>query len=176
MAGNNTQIIVKKAGRPRVDIDDYFTKIQPFLQLGYKLYKACLYAGVPYMTVLDYYNAHDDFREIVERERLLVNTIARKNLVQAIKGGDLETSKDWLETQEKEDFTKRQEVVDATPQDEGIMLLREIIIQRRRNAKKLKGLQDLTHSLTSIPGGVDNFTPQYVVVLFDRHSNRGHAG
>ncbi len=87
--GNDNSEDIKKVGRPKIDVDDYFAKIQPYLQLGYSLHKACLYAEIPYRQLHDYYVENEDFRNKVERERTLVNAAARRNLVEAIKKGDI---------------------------------------------------------------------------------------
>ena len=137
------QIVKRKkgAGRPPIDHEAYLAKIRPFLQLGYSMHKACLYADVPYRQLHEYANEHEDFRNKVERERTTPNLIARRNLVNAINKGDLEVSKDWLERLEAEEFSKVHRVKDESdPTDEGIILLREIIVARRLKAKKLKQL------------------------------------
>lgn len=133
---------VKKAGRPPINLDETFTKIKPFLQLGYKLHKACLYALIPYTTVKPYYDKNDDFRNKIERERTLVNTVARKNLVKAIQDGDLKASLDWLETQEKDEFSKRQEVKDVTPEDEGLKLLQELVQAKKDEKRHIKPIHN----------------------------------
>jgi len=126
--GNSDSEDIKKVGRPKIDVDDYFAKIQPYLQLGYSLHKACLYAEIPYRQLHDYYVEDEDFRNRVERERTLVNAAARRNLVEAIKKGDIKASMEWLETQEKDDFSKRTEVEHIEEKEnEELKLLREIV-------------------------------------------------
>lgn len=115
------------AGRPKVDLQEVFTKIQPFLQVGYSFHKSCIMALVPYSTVIPYYNTDEDFRNKVERERNLVNIVARQNIIKKIQGkktkqiidgkevevvveGDVDTSFAWLSRQEKDEFSTRQEV------------------------------------------------------------------
>ena len=76
---------------PKANLDEVFTKIQPFLQVGYSFHKACVMALVPYSTVYPYfcdaYPTYDQaFHDKCERERNLVNIVARQNIIQAIKG------------------------------------------------------------------------------------------
>lgn len=143
----------KSVGRPAINLDEYFSKIQPFLQLGYSFHKSCLFAEIPYTSLILYYNEDENFRNKCERERSIVSLTARRNLVNAIKGKEeirnkdgvilqeaqspsIDVSKEWLETQEKDDWSKRTETLDVTPQDEGIIILREIIMQGRKEARK----------------------------------------
>jgi hypothetical protein len=127
------------SGRPKVDLDDAFLKIQPYLQLGYSFHKSCLHAEYPYSTIIPYYNDDEGFRNKVERERTLLNVVARRNISNAInKDKNLDASRDWLERMESDEFTKVHKVEDVTPQDEGVLLLRAIILERRLYVKKQK--------------------------------------
>lgn len=123
-------------GPKPLDLDDTFTKLRPFLQLGYSFHKSCLYAEIPYTTALPYYQEVEEFRTKIERERILVNVQARRNIFNAIATGDLKVSLEWLEAMEKEEFSKLQEIKDVTPIDEGIILLREIIMARRLKVRE----------------------------------------
>ncbi len=106
---------MKKAGRPRIDIEKYFTKIQPYLQLGYSLHKACLYAETPYTSLKPYYDEDENFRNRVERERNYPNVRARRALLNAIEKDDAKVAIEWLQSMEKDDFSKRTEVEAITP-------------------------------------------------------------
>ena len=130
--------MIKKAGRPKIDLEMVFTKIKPYLQLGYKLHKACLLGDIAYSTIKPYYDNDDNFRNKIDRERSIPSMKAREVWVKAIvEGGDLQASQEWLSTQEKEDFSKTTEIKDITERtDEGLLILREIIQARRIKAKK----------------------------------------
>ncbi len=95
-------------GRPPADADDgleeVFTKIQPYLQLGYSFHKSCLFAQIPYTTYKKYYDENLNFRNKIERERSQVNLTARRNIVDKINAGDTKLSLRWLESFEKDDF------------------------------------------------------------------------
>lgn len=91
-------------GRPQANLDECFTKIQPYLQLGYSFHKACLYAEIPYTTYKKYYDENQDFRNKIDKERSQVNLTARKNIVDRIKTGDTKLSLRWLESFENDDF------------------------------------------------------------------------
>ena len=135
------ELVKKKVGRPPADLEKYFTKIQPYLMIGYTLHKACLHGEVPYSTLIPYYNENEDFRNRIERTRTLPNVQARQNMVNAIAAGDVKVSQTWLEAMEKDEFSKMQEVKDVTPVDEGVILLREIIVARRLKMRKTKELK-----------------------------------
>ena len=92
-------------GRPQADSEECFTKIQPFLQLGYSFHKACLYAQIPYTTYKKYYDENEDFHNKIDRERSLISVTARKNIIKTIESGDYKASLRWLESFEKEDFS-----------------------------------------------------------------------
>lgn len=133
-----------KAGRPKIDLDEVLRKTKEFLNLGYSLHKACMLGNVAYSTVKPYYNDDEDFRNRVERERTDLALQARRNIEKAIREGkdNLEISKDWLERLEPDDFSKVHKVKDETPQDEGVVLLREIIAVQRLEARKAKALEE----------------------------------
>lgn len=127
---------IEKPGRPKIDLSDAFTKLQPFLQLGYSLHRACIFAEYPYSSLIIYYNDDEVFRNKVERERKLLGVQARRNIAEAIKKKDPKMSLEWLERQEPEEFSKISKVENITPeQDEGVILLREIIRERRISVK-----------------------------------------
>lgn len=147
---NITTDVINKGGRPKKTpeeiqkmLDEVFTKIQPYLQLGYSFHKACLYAQIPYTTYKPYYDEDEVFRNKIERERTLTNMVARKNLVNAIKEGDLKSSLEWLQAHEKEDWSKRQEVQDVTPREnKTVLLLQEIIETGETHENDNRDIQD----------------------------------
>jgi hypothetical protein len=136
-----------KAGRPKIDVDDYFAKIISYLQLGYSLHKACLYAQVPYRQLHEYYEANEDFRNKVEATRGQLSIRARANLADVIMNKEVKDEKgniiipkkpqtmvndislQWLENIEKEDFSKRTEIKDVSERSEAVELLKKLIRQ-----------------------------------------------
>jgi hypothetical protein len=125
----------KRLGRPPIDLVETFRKLQPFLQLGYSIYKSALMGEVPYTSLWEYCQSDEDFRKKLERERTLPNVVARRNIVSAINSGDVKTSIDWLERNEGDEFAKVQKIEDITPVEEGVILLREIVATRRKIKK-----------------------------------------
>lgn len=122
----------RPVGRPKIDLDIAFHKIQPYLQLGYPFHKACLMGEVADSTLYPYYMNDEEFRKRCDREKGLPGIMARRNLVNAINNGDTKISVEWLERVEGEDFAKVQKIEDITPVEEGVILLREIIATRRK--------------------------------------------
>lgn len=106
MDSNNS---INQPGRPAADanngLEAVFTKIQPYLQLGYSFHKACLYASIPYTTYKKYYDENEDFRSKIEREQSQVGLTARRNIVNQINNGDTKLSLRWLESFERKDFS-----------------------------------------------------------------------
>ena len=109
------------AGRPEVNLDEALQKLQPFLSVGYSLWKACQLANLNYTTYLYYYQNNADFCSKVEGERSKVNITARKNIINAIEKGGVNTSFEWLDRLEKDDFSKRTEI--ASPDGKPLSLL-----------------------------------------------------
>lgn len=100
-------------GRPPVDIDKYFQKIERYLIVGYSLYRACKLGGVPYSTVQEYYKNDPDFSVKVDSLINAPNVKARAVWIQKINAGDYGAAKDWLERRERSDFATRQEQTGA---------------------------------------------------------------
>ena len=76
--------LVKKAGRKPIDINKYFTKIQPYLSIGMSLHRSCVSAQIPYSTVIDHYNKDDHFRLEVDSLKDDTNVIARTRLANRV--------------------------------------------------------------------------------------------
>lgn len=97
--------VAKTTGRPPVDIESYFTKIEPNLALGFSLHRACKIAQVPYTTVVDYYNADESFRSRIDSLIEDTNLHARSRLAARIKGQayDGKAIEFWLRNMD-EDF------------------------------------------------------------------------
>jgi hypothetical protein len=74
----------KEAGRPPVNIEEYFAKIQPYLQLGLSVNKACTQADIPHRTVYDYMEKDEDFRRRIEREQNDMVVRSRAKLKEAV--------------------------------------------------------------------------------------------
>lgn len=100
-------------GRPPVDINEYFRKIEPFLKAGYSLYRASLLGGVPYSTIWDYYKQDPSFSEKVESLINAPSVRARQVWIEKINAGDYGAAKDWLERRERSEFATRQEQTGA---------------------------------------------------------------
>lgn len=76
--------ITKKTGRPPANIEEYFTRILPYLNLGLSIHKSCNQADIPYTTVIDYYNQDESFRRRVDKAREDLVVKSRAKLVEAV--------------------------------------------------------------------------------------------
>ncbi len=118
-------------------LDELFQKIQPWLQLGYSFHKACRYGKVVHETYREYAEADLNFLDKVERERTLINTVARKNVFKSIQAGNVADSWAWLETQEKDDFSKKTITENTNPDDlQKMDKITEIITKLSKDAKQ----------------------------------------
>lgn len=90
--------LIKKSGRPPANIEQYVTKIQEFLLLGYSVKKACTFANVPYTTVNDHYNKNEDIRTRLDNMINETNMHARAKLKSKISGKsyDRQANEFWL--------------------------------------------------------------------------------
>jgi hypothetical protein len=101
----------KNKGRPKIDLQAEFEKIKPFLKVGYSLHKACILGRVNYTTLYNYYKEDEEFRNMVERERNLVNVLARQVIIEKIRDEkDSRLALEWLDRMEKDDFSKKLEL------------------------------------------------------------------
>ena len=154
--------MANEVGRPEIDVEKYLAKITPYLQLGYSLWKACIYSQTPYRQLHDYYEAQDedgnyineDFRNRVEAIRTQVSVQARRNLAEIIQNVELkdekgnvirgkfgagmvaQVSQEWLESMEKEEFSKLFQTKDITEKDEGQELLKAVVLRIREDVKQ----------------------------------------
>lgn len=75
--------------------------------------EACFYAGIGKTTLYNYQEECPDYVERKEGLKNMVKYRARKNIVQKIEAGDLDTSKWYAERRMKEDFSLRTELTGA---------------------------------------------------------------
>lgn len=91
--------------------------LKPYFLLGYSVTKACRLAKIPQSTVDTWIQADDELRLLVESWQGMVSAKARSNIVEAIQGAkdkdgntiiqpDINLSKWWLETVDRDEFKK----------------------------------------------------------------------
>lgn len=96
------------AGRPRADIEQYLTEIQPYLEVGCSLHESCLHAVVPYTTVVDHMKRDDEIRKKIERMENVPILIARQSVVGTMaENADLALK--YLERKKKDEFSLKSE-------------------------------------------------------------------
>lgn len=104
------------AGRPRADIEQYITNIQPFLEVGCSLYEACLHGLVPYTTVIDHQNRDEEIRKKIERMQNIPILVARQSVV-ADMAENSDMALKYLERKKKDEFSLRSEHTGADGKD-----------------------------------------------------------
>lgn len=97
------------AGRPRANIEQYLTNIQPYLEVGCSLYEACLHGCVPYTTVIDYQKNDDEIRKKIERMSNVPILTARQSVVGSM-AENAELALKYLERKKKDEFSLKTEV------------------------------------------------------------------
>lgn len=83
--------------------------LKPYFQLGCAVKRACAYAGIPPSTVETWIQHDDDLRAKVTAWQNEINAKARANWRAKIAQQDYAASKDWLERNEKDTFSTREE-------------------------------------------------------------------
>lgn len=142
-------------GPKPTDLEEAFAKLQPFLQVGYSFHKACIMALIPYTTLRFYYNEDEEFRNKIERERNLVNVVARRNIIKTINEGKVGISLEWLDRMEKDEFSKRTELTGPGGEALGgslndprvlntVLKAYDIVNKRVRKLSNEKTIQDST--------------------------------
>jgi hypothetical protein len=91
-------------GRPKVDIQEYFQRILPFLQRGFSINSACNAAGIPQSTIADYIKKDEEFSVKIEVASRTMEIASRNNIALALQGGSVETAKWYLERKRKDEF------------------------------------------------------------------------
>lgn len=109
----------------KVDIDEYLTNIQPYLEVGCSLYESCLHGLVPYTTVVDYQKNDEEIRKKIERMQNMHILRARESVVNGmVENPDLALK--YLERKKKDEFSLRNENVNTLKNEDGEALKIEI--------------------------------------------------
>lgn len=97
-----------KGGRPTVMTTKTLNKLEEAFSWEWSDSKSCDYDGISHPTLWKYQNKHPEF---VKRNEMLKSSpgeIAKKNVVEAITGGDLKLSQWFLERRDAEFSPKKQ--------------------------------------------------------------------
>ena len=84
----------------KINMQEYYDKIKDDLLLGYSIYRACVFVGVPYQTVNKYYKDSPKWKRKIDKVSANACRRARLNFVNAINQGDLTASEKWLKDKE----------------------------------------------------------------------------
>jgi hypothetical protein len=99
----------KQVGRPKADLELYYTKIKPYLQQGYSINKSCILAGIPPTTISDYTISDPNFSERIKADQEYASVLSRNIILGKLKDKDEATAKWWLERKNKDEFSLRNE-------------------------------------------------------------------
>ena len=111
-----------KMGRPTVMTDEVLGKLRALFTLGISDELACDVVGIHRDSLYSYQKEHPEFQE--EKKLLKQNPVisAKKNVVTAIKNGDMKTTRWYLERKCKEEFGKSVDVTSGGEKVTGIVL------------------------------------------------------
>jgi len=90
------------AGRPTVMTPDVIETIESELKNGATLAQASFLAGISLRTIYNYFDEHPEFKDRAELLQGMVAYRARINIKNKIEGGDIDTSKYWLDRKDQE--------------------------------------------------------------------------
>ncbi len=102
----------RKSGRPKVtDKPDVVSLLVSAFRDGMTVRQACIQSGISHEAYYHRCRGDADFADKMYYAQQSVLITARKNVINAIKGGDLRASQWWLE---KHEFTKQHEEPEQT--------------------------------------------------------------
>ena len=113
-------------------------RLKPYFQLGYNRYRACISAKFDPSLLGKWEKKDPELAKKIDAWQNSVNTVARKNLAQAIEGGDINTSQYWLEKRDKDFIHKQQLIVDNSEQKETLSDAFKKLAQRKNKPKNKK--------------------------------------
>lgn len=132
-------------GRPPLTDEqknDLVRKLEPYLEAGLSIRKACFQAGVPKSTVYDYLSSDEDFSDRIQRIgqsvsvklAMIVSNQLTKITSKQSEGVDLTTEDinfiKWFavsSTATRDEFSKRQEIVSDFDPEQEIQRVKRII-------------------------------------------------
>lgn len=122
---DKTPEIVKPFGRPRVDIEEYYIRVCPFLRLGCSVRQSCIQGQVPIQTFVDYLksegNDYEWLRLRVEADQNYGALLSKRNIIRKIQdpnADNIEVSKWWLTKKEPEDFGDKLKITGGDTEEE----------------------------------------------------------
>ena len=108
-----------KVGRKTVMTPDVIETIESELKNGATLAQASFLASISLRTIYNYFDEHPEFKDRAELLQGMVAYRARINIKNKIEGGDIDTSKYWLDRKDQEFKPKS----DLTSQDKPLPIL-----------------------------------------------------
>lgn len=93
-----------RSGRPKIITSKIVQKLEQAFREGFSIQKACELSGVGRSTYYDYLDKNQSFSDKMTLAQQWPTEVAKKNIVQAIKRGDISASKWWLERKAKDEF------------------------------------------------------------------------
>lgn len=95
-------------GRPTVITESVLLKLEQGFMYGFSDREACLYANVSPSALYTYCDKHPEFKERKEQLKDQPKIQAKINVMKSMIGGDVKTSKWYLERKAREEFGDHQ--------------------------------------------------------------------
>lgn len=86
---------------------EIIAKLEQGFAYGYTDLEACAYAGISKSPFYEYQDKHPEFKERKEQLRELPVLAAKKNVQDALNGGDKDMTKWYLERKKKDEFSTK---------------------------------------------------------------------
>jgi hypothetical protein len=115
-------------GRPTVMTSETLQKLEHAFAIGCTDLEACVYADICSSTL---YNYQREYPEFLERKDLLKQTPvlkARTNVMADIEGGNIDTSKWYLERKKKGEFSSSTNL-NLGGQEDGVPISQSLVIE-----------------------------------------------
>lgn len=96
-----------KGGRPTVLTEDTVQKLEKSLQEGFSITKACKLSGISVSSYYDHLEKSPQFSEKMNLAQEWAKEKAAYNVVEAIRDGDVQTSRWFLDREERKEERRK---------------------------------------------------------------------
>lgn len=101
---------LSEIGRPSKYTDEIIKSLVKSFEDGSTITEACNIAGISRQSYYDWMELHNDFSDKILIAQEYPDYVAKSLVVSAMKKGDVETGKWWLERRIKSEFSTRNEL------------------------------------------------------------------
>ncbi len=143
---------MSSGGRPTVITNEVVRKLEEALQDGFSVSEACLVSGISRTAYYERRSTDEAFAVKMELAQKYVTIRAKKTVIQAIKDGNFNAAKWWLERREREEFGPSAVSQAAKEQQQ---------VQERQREQEDDTLRRLFSSLKDTTDAATTYSPTY---------------